>query len=411
MHVMVVNNIYPPFAVGGAELIVSYLSEGLAERGHRVTVVSTCAPSMEPYPVEIQNGVEVIRFFPPNLYWSFKPGPRSAMKKWAWHARDSWNRSAGKRLAVILAETRPDAFHTHVIDGFSATIWERMRRTGRPIIHTAHDYHLLCPRAFLMTPDWRVCSRPQIHCRLYRSWHLRTTRLIDLFVSPSRFLLDKHERAGLPVARSTVVHNGIPLPDDMERVRRLRPPASRRRFLMLSRLTVEKGVRVVLDAVARLPADLDIEIAIGGVGPLEQEVRAAAARDSRIVYLGFVSGEAKAAALSRAGYLLLPSLWHENAPVTIIEAAAYGLGIIASDMGGIPEFVEPNATGMLVPPGDVSAISDLMERLTRDDTALPHLSERSLQLARRFSVDRMVDKYEAQYAELAGEPQQLAVAE
>ena len=58
-------------------------------------------------------------------------------------------------------------------------------------------------------------------------------------------------------------------------------------------------------------------------------------------------------ALSRAGYLLLPSLWHENAPVTIIEAAAYGLGMIASNIGGIPEFVEANATGMLLPPGDV----------------------------------------------------------
>lgn len=411
MHVMVVNNAYPPFAVGGAELIVSYLSEGLARRGHRVTVVSTCGPDMEPYPVEIRNGVEVIRFFPPNLYWSFRPGRQSTIRKWAWHARDSWNRSAGRRLGVILATTRPDAFHTHLIDGFSATIWERMRRTGRPIVHTAHDYHLLCPRAFLMTPDWRVCSRPQIHCRLYRSWHLNTTRLIDLFVSPSRFLLDKHERAGMPAARSMVIHNGIPLPEDMDRVRQRRPPGSRRRFLMLSRLTVEKGVRVVLDAVARLPVGLDIEVAIGGTGPLEQEVRAAATHDRRIVYLGFVNGEAKSMALSRAGYLLLPSLWHENAPVTIIEAAAYGLGMIASNMGGIPEFVEANATGMLLPPGDVSALTRLMERLTQDEDTLPDLSERSLHLARRFSVDRMVDAYETQYAELAELSPSLAVAE
>ena len=53
MHIVVVNNIYPPIMAGGAELIVAWLSEGLAARGHRVTVVSTCGPEMQPYPVEI----------------------------------------------------------------------------------------------------------------------------------------------------------------------------------------------------------------------------------------------------------------------------------------------------------------------------------------------------------------------
>src|SRR5277367_2025709 len=66
MHVMLCYSIYPPIQAGGAELIVSYLAEGLAQRGHRVTVVSTCGPEMDPYPSEYRNGVEVIRFFPKN---------------------------------------------------------------------------------------------------------------------------------------------------------------------------------------------------------------------------------------------------------------------------------------------------------------------------------------------------------
>ena len=51
MHILVVNNIYPPIMAGGAELIVAWLSEELVARGHRVTVVSTCGPDMQPYPV------------------------------------------------------------------------------------------------------------------------------------------------------------------------------------------------------------------------------------------------------------------------------------------------------------------------------------------------------------------------
>lgn len=403
LHVMVVNNLYPPLMAGGAERIVVWLCEGLARRGHRVTVVSTCGPEMEPYPIERQNGVEVIRFFPPNLYWSFQrsltPGPR----KWLWHARDAWNGAAADRLQAIMERDRPDILHSHLIDGFSAAIWARARRAGVSVLHTAHDYHLLCPRAFLLTADWRLCTMPRAHCRLYRRWHIDTTRHVDLFASPSRFLLDLHQRAGLKAADARVVHNGIPLPADADLIRRTRAPDSRQRFLMLTRLTVEKGVETALDAMARLPADLPVELSVAGKGPLEDKVRAAAARDPRIRYLGFLDGEAKARALARHGHLLLPSLWYENAPVTIVEAAAYGLGLVASDIGGIPEFIEPGRSGFLFPPGDAGALAAIMTRLARDPGALPALPEASAALAQRFTMEQMINAYEEHYRTLAGQ--------
>lgn len=401
MHVMVVNNLYPPLMAGGAERIVAYLCEGLVERGHRVTVVSTCGPEMEPYPVETVNGVEVLRFFPPNVYWSFQrslnPGPR----KWIWHARDAWNRAAGARLRTILDQAKPEVMHTHLIDGFSAAIWAQAQRAGVPVLHTAHDYHLLCPRAFMLTHDWKLCTKPRAHCRLFRHWHISTTRHIDLFASPSRFLLDIHEKAGLRARQGKVIHNGIPLPNDGAAVRAQRPPESRTRFLMLTRLTVEKGVETVLAAMKRLPADLPVELAIAGKGTLEENVRAAAEADPRIRYLGFLDGPAKTAALARAGHLLLPSLWYENAPVTIVEAAAYGLGLVGSHIGGIPEFVEPGRTGLLFPPGDADALAAIMTRLVRDPDALPTLADSSAALAQRFSMERMIDDYEQHYAALA----------
>ncbi len=410
MHVMVANNIYPPIAAGGAELIVSYLCEGLVKRGHRVTVVSTCGPDMEPYPVETRNGVEVIRFFPANLYWFFERDRRPGLKKWAWHARDAWNRDAGRRLATIIDETRPDLLHTHVIDGMSASIWGSARQRAIPVLHTAHDYHLICPRAFMLTGDWKLCVRPSAKCRVYRAWHLGTTRHIDIFTSPSRFLLEKHVQMGLPVARKAVLPNGIPQPPGVERIRRMRTPESRSRFLMLSRLTYEKGVDVVLDAVAQLPPDSAIEVAIAGKGPLEERVRTAAAKDSRIAWLGYITGETKEAALAWAGTLLLPSLWYENAPVAIVEAAAYGLGIIASDIGAIPEFIEAERTGVLFPPGDAGALAQAMMRLAGPQSPLTGLDEHTNDLARRFTVDRMIDGYEACYSDLTQQQVPLAMA-
>src|SRR5690348_266209 len=400
MHILVANNVYPPIVAGGAELIVAYLCEELVRRKHRVTVVSTCAPDMEPYPVETRNGVEVIRFFPSNVYWSFDRVGEPRLKKLIWHVRDAWNTESSRRLHAVMESGRPDLLHTHVIDGMSASIWGRAHRAGIPVIHTAHDYHLLCPRAFLLSKQWQICSRPTIPCRLYRNWHLGTTRYVDLFVSPSRFLLDLHKQAGIRPLNSAVVHNGIPLPDNIVQLNDNHAAGTRTRFILLTRLTVEKGVRVALAAMAQVPRRLGIELTIAGKGPLEEEVRAAAARDPRIRFIGFIEGEEKYRALTQAGYLFLPSLWYENAPVAIIEAAAYGLGVIGSAIGGIPEFIEPNRTGLLFPPGDAESLANIMIRLARSPAMLPALADHARALAKRFTVGRMTDAYERHYVAL-----------
>jgi glycosyltransferase involved in cell wall biosynthesis len=400
MHVLMVNNIYPPIMAGGAELVVADLSAGLVRRGHQVTVVSTCGPEMEPHPVETRDGVQVIRFFPRNVYWNFAREGQSRARHLRWHLRDAWNRDAGRRFAAILNETKVTIAHTHLIDGFSATIWRRARRADVPLVHTAHDYHLLCPRAFMLDRHWRICHRPGVGCRVYRAWHLRTTADLDLFVSPSRFLLDRHREAGLVPPRDAVVRNGIPTPPDAARVRKSRHNGRRPRFLMLCRLTVEKGVRVALGAATSLPRELDFELVISGRGPLEEEVRVAAACDPRIRFAGYVSGEDKVALLASGDYLLVPSLWYENAPLAVIEAAAYGLGVLGSRIGGIPELVREGRTGLLVEPGDVNALADAMSGLVTGATRLHGLADSSWELAQDHTVERMVGHYADHYDRL-----------
>ena len=394
MHVLVVNNIYPPLMAGGAELIVAWLSEGLAARGHRVTVVSTCGPEMEPYPAETINGVTVLRFFPHNVYWSFSRQGQPPYRRALWHLRDAWNHNAGQRLRTIIGRTSPDIVHTHLIDGFSAAIWRSARRAGIPIIHTAHDYHLLCPRAFMLTRDWRICRNPGVACRVYRTWHLHTTQDVDLFVSPSRFLLDQHRSAGMLNVPMATVPNGIPLPH------KTGTRAERPTFLLLTRLTVEKGVRVVVQAIASLPPTLDFQLVIAGRGPLEDEMRQAAAKDPRIRSVGYVTGEAKQTLLGSADYLIIPSLWYENAPVAVIEAAAQGIGVIASRIGGLPEFVRDGRTGLLFEPGDAAGLAAIMYGLLEGTITLPTLAEDSRRLAEQHSVGRMVDSYLERYHEL-----------
>lgn len=400
MHVLMVNNIYPPIMAGGAELVVADLCEGLAERGHQVTVISTCGPEMEPYPVEVSNGVTVIRFFPRNVYWNFARQREPGYRRVIWHLRDAWNRDAARRLRAVLDRLPVSIAHTHLLDGLSASVWHRARRAGVPVIHTAHDYHLLCPRAFLLDRQWRICRQPGVGCRLYRRWHLRTAGLLDLFVSPSRFLLEQHRAAGFRPRRDAVVRNGIPMSQDTARIRAAHNSGSRNRFLLMCRLTVEKGVLVALRAAALLPPDLDFELVIAGRGPLEDIVRTAAAVDPRIRFAGYVSGEAKVTLLAGADILLVPSLWYENAPLAVIEAAAYGLGVVASRIGGIPELVREGRTGVLFQPGDAAELAGVMGGLADGTVTLPALAQDSRDLAQHYTVARMVDDYAAQYDRL-----------
>ena len=402
MHIAVLNNIYPPIMAGGAELIVAYLCEGLVEMGHRVTVISTCGPEMEPYPVEIRKGVEIIRFFPKNRYWSFgraqegRPtGILAKVDTARWHLRDAWNRDAGRRVAGIFAGHRPDLLHTHLVDGFSASIWAQAKRRGLPVIHTAHDYHLLCPRAFMLSRSWKICMHPTVVCRTYRKWHLHTTSDIDLFVSPSDFLLNQHKQAGLRSRESAIVRYGIPLPG----FQKLKRDGVRNRFLLLTRLTPEKGIRNVLNAMLRMP-DADLELTIAGRGPLENEVRAAAAADKRIRFLGYVQGDAKHEALVYADHLLIPSEWYENAPVVILEAAAYELSLVASRMGAMPEFVRPGRTGRLFEPGDPASLADAMLAAVVDDKLLDGLAVQGPSLVSDHTVPRMLDTYLGHYTRL-----------
>lgn len=394
-HVMITNNIYPPFMAGGAELIVAYLAEELARRGKRVTVVSTCAPEMEPYPVEHKNGVEILRFFPKNLYWHWARKPHPAYVKALWHLRDAWNTDTGRRFRAILSDHKPEIVHSHLLDGMSALIWKRAQEAGAGVVHTAHDYHLMCPRSVMLSKSMKICTQPSLGCRAFRHWHLGTTKYLDVFCSPSQFLINKHLEAGVRAKRTAVVRNGIPLPAQETKII---TPGSPCRFLFPARHTVEKGCLVLLEAIRRLPKDLNVEIMIAGKGPLEDTFKTAASTDPRIRMLGYISAETKTAAFREADCILVPSLWYENAPVVIVEAAAYGLGVIGSDIGALPEFIKHEKTGLLFEPGNPDALAAAMTRMARERaTLLPLFGEEGKALVAQSSVEKMADSYLEQY--------------
>jgi glycosyltransferase involved in cell wall biosynthesis len=183
------------------------------------------------------------------------------------------------------------------------------------------------------------------------------------------------------------------------------------RVLFVGRLVERKGVAGLLDAVGRLPAALGTRLEIIGEGPerprLEAQIRQAGLHD-RVVLRGRVSTADLRAAYAAADVLVLPSVLDsrsdtEGLGVVLLEAMSYGVPVIASRIGGIPDIVGDGETGLLVPPGDPGALAAALERLAVDPGLRQRLGSAGREHVRaHFSWDSIVARWEECYAAALG---------
>jgi glycosyltransferase involved in cell wall biosynthesis len=387
---MIASNLYPPYVVGGAEVVVEQLAEWLGPQGHAVTVVSTCDKNTVMRDV-MQNSVRVIRYFPPNLWWNFVRFNSSArhgrLAKALWNLRDAWNLGSARQFGAILDDVKPDVLHTHNIKGMSPAIWREATRRGIPIVHTIHDYYLLCHRGS-MQRDGRECVGRCSGCSLYGRWQAAMARRIATFVSPSAFVGNRHKVFGVSPS-ITVIPNGV----SGQPVERLPSPAPVLKLLFIGQLRHEKGAHLLSAIMERVPSNVHLDIA--GTGPCGEQL--ASAMDDRIAVHGFVRGDVKQRLLNTAHVLLFPSLWTENAPLVLAEAFMSGLPVIASNIGAIPEFVRHEQNGLLCEPGNIAAFAEAIVRLQASPEFQLRLSHGASAAAHAYSAQTMGQLYEGVY--------------
>lgn len=400
-HVALINHLYDPDVLGGAEVMVKRLADALRDRGMRVSVVTTGATDSH----GCIDGVDVHRLKIPNFYWLNDKAPRTRLQRLGWRMVNLYNPLAARRIGALLDRLKPDVVHTHNIVSFSPMVWSAAKKRGLPVVHTAHDYHLLCPHWSLRQPNGRLCTAPSTACRAYRQWHVGQASQIDSFCAPSRFLLAQHKPHLRPGTMGIHLPNGVPA-TPAPSAEQLQIGPGPLRFLLLSQLLASKGVETVLEAMRLIPADIALQVDIAGRGPLEAQVRAAAAQDPRIICHGFVGGQCKDDLLARSHVLLFPSLWYENGPYALMEAAAAGLALLGSNIGSLPEFIEDGRNGHLFPPGDAAALAGHMVAMARDPAAVVALRHASVARAPRYHDRLMVDGYLSVYdALLRASPQ------
>lgn len=396
MKILMISAIYPtpdaPRIIGGAEVVARRLAESLVATGTDVTVLRSAPPGTAPAPEE-SGGITVASAPIRRLYWPFDDAERSAMAKLRWHLREDIGDSGDAHR--LIDAVQPDLVHTHNLSGLSTGVWRAASAAGVPIVHTLHDYYLLCPRATRFRNNG-VCATPCTDCRLVTRRRRGDTALVGDVVGVSGAVLAPQISEGLFAnARRHVVPNIIG--DDL-----IAAPVSIGdapvTFGFLGRITKEKGVELLVEAFAamRQPARLMIG------GRIDDKTRTrlqAMAGDRTITFLGFVT---PADFFREIDVLVVPSIWDDPLPTVILEGQTAGKPAIGSTRGGIPEAIGSNDAGWTFDPGKPDALRTLLDTVAVDRAAIDAKADQAHAAAARFRTARVVDRYRMVYLTAQG---------
>lgn len=193
-----------------------------------------------------------------------------------------------------------------------------------------------------------------------------------------------------------VLWNGV----DLAQVRAAKPyPCDRPTIFFIARHEPRKGLAVLLDALAHLGPD--VRLWIGGVGPETAELRARAAGDPRVEWLGPISDTEKFARLRGATVFCAPSLHGESFGIVLIEAMAAGTPIVATSLPGYRSVTRDGTDAALVGPGDARALAEALQGLLADPARRRELAASGCARAEQFSIERLAEAYIERYQRIA----------
>ena len=289
-----------------------------------------------------------------------------------------YNRHTYREIRAYIRTESLAVAHVHnVFPLISPSVYRALHDSGVPIVQSIHNFRFLCPNGLFYTHG-QVCERCKsgntlhavrfkcyrnsrvlsalyaLSIGLHRRWG--TFGLIDHFIANTEFSAQKLVESRLTSRdKITVLGNFLPEPLPSPGSFEKREPY----VVFLGRLSSEKGVDILLDAMVGLP---EIGLKIAGDGPQASTLRIKAQqrRLERVEFPGYVAGEKKLDLLRNGMAIVVPSVWYESFPLTVLESLAVGTPVVASNCGNLPYIIADGKNGLLFSPGDSR---DLHEKL------------------------------------------------
>lgn len=358
---------------GGAEGYMFDLAALQRSAGHEVAHFGMSHPENEPMPYAAH--------FPDRL--EFEPPPPGVTGKARGVGRMLWSTSARRGIEAVLDDLHPDVVHLHnIYHQLSPSVLAPLRRRGIAALMTLHDYKLACPtyrfldhgapcEACLTHRFWeplrRRCNGGSLGASAVNAAELSLHTLtgayapVGIFACPSRFLEAKMRQGRVFPDRLRWIPNFV----DVHGVATAASPGDAR-VIFAGRLSDEKGVDTLLEAVAATP---ELQVDVAGDGPARADLEALASRlgvTDRVRFHGRLPLADVHDLLRVASVAVCPSRWYENQPLAVLEAFACGRPVVGTGLGGIPELISPGVDGAIVPPNDPGALGEALRDLSAD---------------------------------------------
>ncbi len=374
MRILMVNKfLYPN---GGAETYFFKVGRYMELAGHQVEYFgmyhekNIVSNSAKEYTTEMDfhtSGIERL-LYPFRIIYSFE---------------------AKRKIRKVIEKFQPDIVHLNNINfQLTPSIIEEIHKHKIPIVQTVHDYQMICPNHLMFDHEKKPCelclhgskwncSRKNciggskiksvigsIEAILYQ--HRKTYQLVDRFICPSNFIENKLAETNLYKGKTLTIRNFVELKDitaDDEKEDYV---------LYFGRLSEEKGLAMLLNCFKRLS---HIPFKIAGTGPMAEACKGI----SNVEFVGFQTGEALDTLIRRAKFTVYPSIWYENSPLAVLESKSLGTPIIVSRMGGIPELVEHDETGIIIDDIDEEKLVHEIQALYLDHEKVKRLSRNCIE--------------------------------
>lgn len=416
MRILHVIHAFPPYSEAGSENYTKALAQALRRLGHEVAVCHRIADSTQDEYALTEAQFEGLPVYRLNNTFRYCDRFEKTYR----------NADIDARFGAVLDRFRPDVVHFHHLTCLSTSCVFEAKLRGLPVVMTLHDYWLICQRGQFLRRDDSLslceeqedhecvqCWAPQLGLsggeatsrtsgrqsllrevfqRLQqrflpptaqpeqqalaairaRMTHVREVcAAVDLFLSPSQFLRKQFIAFGIPADKILYSPNGYQTSSFVPCDRPLFSVQRPIHFAFIGTIIPPKGVQFLVEAFRAIPdsaARLTIyggEVAYDGFPEYGKMLRELAAGCAHITFAGAYRSEEVGRILQEVDVLIVPSIWYENAPLTIQEAFLARIPVITSNLGGMRELVRDGENGLLFQPRDPLDLRRKIQTLIR----------------------------------------------
>ena len=315
------------------------------------------------------------------------------------------NKENRKIMEKALDEFKPDIVHLNNFQRqLSSSIINPIKKKNIPIVYTAHDMQAICP-ASAMLYHGKICedcikygykncikkscikdSKLKSILAVYENSFYRKHKIyekIDYIITPSDFLQRQLKKGNLKYTSIETIHNFVISKENGRQI------SDKGYAFFFGRLSIEKGIFNLIKAIKNIEKG---KLYIAGDGPEKENIIKYIKENNlnnKIKLLGYLEQEKVREYIINAKFIVVPSIWYENCPYSILETMEIGKPIVGSKIGGIPELIKQGENGFLFNYNDVEELKKCMIELFNNQDIVNKQSEKSRELFKENYTEKI----------------------